>query len=472
MTETIQPFHRAGESRPIRQRRPRVLPLMLLHFALAGIALFLAAAGVLAYLYTLHFTYVDVGWDFRISGAGAIYDANVQLLFAAAVLLAGMSLVQLIAFRTLASGSAGALRAARGAALTLLLGFPLAYAVWGLKPDLPGVPVATAQTVVRVLAGIVALQAIFALAYTVYFALPGARRIIHRDLFAGQRVTVWTWALVVGLGVWLLALVAGGVTLALLTDVIELPVQDPVPGELVYTTTFEGSVDATEWDLYEGRDSAQFVDVERVLPEIGQHALRGQALVITHASPISQEAIFSALDRKFSDMDLRVTARVIDGPDDNQYGVVFRYRDQDNYYAFFISADGYYSLVKRENGALRDISTWGMSEAIVTGKAANHIRIVAKGDSFSFFVNGKPMPLCLAGENAFSMWNPLTGACETSDPITTYRDSDFPQGGIALAAGSSIDLSAPVVIAFDDLTIIGPAPDTFTVEPDESDSAS
>ncbi|MCC6799281.1 MAG: hypothetical protein IT325_04150, partial [Anaerolineae bacterium] len=66
MTETIQPFHRAGESRPVRQRRPRVLPLMLLHFAVAGIVLLLAAAGLLVYLYTLHFTYADIGWNLRI----------------------------------------------------------------------------------------------------------------------------------------------------------------------------------------------------------------------------------------------------------------------------------------------------------------------------------------------------------------------------------------------------------------------
>lgn len=471
MTETIQPFHRAGESRPVRQRRPRVLPLMLLHFAVAGIVLLLAAAGLLVYLYTLHFTYAGIGWNLRISGAGAIYGADVQLLFAAAVLLAGMSLLQLIAFRTLAAGSADALAAARVAALILLLGFPLAVVAWGLEPDLPGVPISTAQTAVRVLAALAAFQAALALAYSIYLALPGSRRVIHRDLFARRRVTAWTWIVTLGLGLWLLALVAGGVVLALLTGVIELPVQNPAPGELVYATTFEGSVDSTEWDLYEGRDSAQIIPVERALSGADQRALRGQALVITHASPIPQEVIFSALDRKFKDMDLRVTARMIDGPDDNQYGVVFRYRDQDNYYAFFISADGYYSLVKRENGTLRDISTWGTSDAIAAGQAANRIRILAKGDTFSFFVNGEPMPLCLAGGNAFSMWNPLTGACQTSELVTTYRDPDFTQGGVALAAGSSVDLSAPVVIAFDDLTLVGPAPDTFTVEPDEGTSA-
>lgn len=460
MSESIQPFHRAGESRSVRERRPRIVPLMLLHFGLAGGLLLLAAGGLLAYLYTLHFTYADIGWDLRISGASDIYDADVQMLFAGAVLLALMSLVQLVAFRTLAAGSAGALRSARAASLVLLLGLPLAYFAWRLELDLPGVPVSTAQTVVRVLAAIIALQAVVALIYAVILTLPGARRVIHRDLFAEGRRTIWGWAGAIAFGVWIALLIAGAIALAVLTDVIELPVDAPEPGALLYATAFESAIDAQEWDLYEGRDAAQIVEAAALADE-DVRGLQGQALVITHGSPISQEVIFSALDRTFTDMDLRVTAREISGPDDNQYGVVFRFHDHDNYYAFFISGDGYYSLVKRENGVLRDISTWGESSAIALGQETNAIRIVAQDDSFQFYVNGELMPLCLAGENAFSMWNPATGECATSDLVTVFRDADFSQGGIALAAGTSIDLSAPVVIAFDDLTITGPESDAL-----------
>jgi len=461
MNESIQPFHRTGESRSVRARRPRLVPLMLLHFGLAGVALLLAAGGLLVYLYTLHFTYVDIGPGLRISGAGEIYDRAVQLLFAGAVLLALMSLVQFAAFRTLAVGSAGALRAARTASLVLLLGIPLAYAAWNVELDLPGVPASSVKLVARVLAAIIALQAIFALIYTIILMLPGARRVVHRDLFTDEQPTRWTrvWTRVFAL--WIALLGAGAIALAVLTDVIELPVETPKPGELLYATSFEGTIDPQEWDLYEGRDSAQIGPVEAFLAEALRPEMRGQALIITHGSPISQEVIFSALDRKFTDMDLSVTAREVSGPDDNQYGVVFRFRDHNNYYAFFISGDGYYSLVKRENGVLRDISTWGESEAIAVGKAANTIRIVAQGDAFRFYVNGESMPLCLAGENAFSMWNPATGECATSSIVTVFRDADFGQGGIALAAGTSIDLSAPVVIAFDDLTITGPAPDAM-----------
>ena len=457
MTESIQPFHRAGgESRSVRARRPRIVPLMLLHFGLAGVALLIAAAALLAYLYTLHFTYLDIGWDLRVSGEADLYAADVQLLFAAAVVLGLMSLIQFGAFRTLAAGSAGALRAARAASVVLLLGFPLAYFAWQLELDLPGVPVDTAQLVTRVAAGLLALQAVIALIYAIVLTLPGSRRVIHRDLFGEGKRTPWAWARMIALGVWMALLIAGAIALAVLTDVIELPVGASEPGALLYATSFDEASDAQEWDLYEGRDAARIAPVEDLAPEGDARGLRGQALVITHGSPISQEAIFSALDRKFTDMDLTVTAHGISGPDDNQYGVVFRYQDNANYYAFFISGDGYYSLVKRENGALRDISAWNMSDAIETGQASNTIRIVARGDAFRFYVNGEPMSLCLAGENAYSMWNPATGECTTSEPVTVFRDADFKQGGVALAAGSSIDLSSPVVIAFDNLTISGP----------------
>ena len=61
--------------------------------------------------------------------------------------------------------------------------------------------------------------------------------------------------------------------------------------------------------------------------------------------------VWSALDRKFSDMDLRVIAQLMAGPvDQNQFGVIFRYRDAQNFYMFRITSDGYYLLAKVENG--------------------------------------------------------------------------------------------------------------------------
>ena len=132
MTESIQRFTALVENPVGTSAAPAYRPLMLLHFALAGGVLLLAALALLAYLYTLHFTYLDIGWDLRFSGGDDLYAADVQILFGAAVVLGLMSLIQFSAFRTLAAGSAGALRAARAASVVLLLGFPLAYVAWRL----------------------------------------------------------------------------------------------------------------------------------------------------------------------------------------------------------------------------------------------------------------------------------------------------------------------------------------------------
>ena len=65
--------------------------------------------------------------------------------------------------------------------------------------------------------------------------------------------------------------------------------------------------------------------------------------MIKHGSPGTDEVVWSTLDRKFNDVDLRVTVRLMDGPiDQNQYGVIFRYRDEENFYLFRITSDGYY----------------------------------------------------------------------------------------------------------------------------------
>ena len=211
--------------------------------------------------------------------------------------------------------------------------------------------------------------------------------------------------------------------------------------------------------MLSGGDLAALAEDRAVLPP------DDPLLVISYGSPITNENVFSALDRKFNDMDLRVTARQIAGPDDNQFGVVFRYKDLDNYYAFLISSDGYYSLVKRQGGAPEVISDWGATAVVRQGQVTNEIRIVALGDAFRFFINGEAMPLCLKGENALSMWDPSQpGQCYTGDLTYIYRDTDFAQGRIALTAGSSVDLSGDIVVGFDDLIIIGPDPDIITAD--------
>jgi hypothetical protein len=252
----------------------------------------------------------------------------------------------------------------------------------------------------------------------------------------------------------LVATLALGLGLAVATDwLYELPVPRPQPGELLYATSFDAFND--EWDLYPGRDSVQVEVPDGGEADVGSGLASDMALVIRYGSGVSEQVVWSVLDRKFSDFDLRVTARLLDGPvDQNQYCAAFRYRDERNLYIFCITADGYYSLAKVRGGVQEKVSDWGMTSAIRLGAMPNEIRVVGQGDEFRFFVNGESALLCLKGENLNSMWiGP--GVCVDGGTLTdVYRDGTFVQGRIALAAGT-IDGSA-VAVAFDDLLIVGP----------------
>ena len=89
-----------------------------------------------------------------------------------------------------------------------------------------------------------------------------------------------------------------------------------------------------------------------------------------------------------ADFQLDVDAQQIAGPDDNGYGVQFRYTDKNNSYRFRISGDGWVRFDKWVNGSVVVIRDWERSSLINQGNALNHITIVANGTLFTFYING------------------------------------------------------------------------------------
>jgi hypothetical protein len=258
-----------------------------------------------------------------------------------------------------------------------------------------------------------------------------------------------------------------GVVYLILTDVIELPVPDTEPNELLFITDFENYND--EWDLYGGRLVSEIIEEEN----------GNQRLVITVDSGINNDGSFSLLNRKFRDFDMRVTTTQLQSPENhnNRYGVLFRSRDLKNYYMFQISGDGYYQLIKVENGEADTVSTWISTtdtsdfDAVVyptlirPGElnfitnpldATNEIRIIAKGDKFWFYVNGQRLKLCQKGESRESTY--YAGECLSDELTDYYQDDHFKQGRIGLGVGySESEVETPISVAFDNLLIIGPS---------------
>jgi hypothetical protein len=86
---------------------------------------------------------------------------------------------------------------------------------------------------------------------------------------------------------------------------------------------------------------------------------------------------------------LEVDAAQVSGDNDNEYGLVFGYQDDDNFYQLAISGDGYAGFFVKERGKWDTISSFSPNSSINQGIAVNRLRLESLEGSFSFYVNGE-----------------------------------------------------------------------------------
>jgi hypothetical protein len=96
---------------------------------------------------------------------------------------------------------------------------------------------------------------------------------------------------------------------------------------------------------------------------------------------------FSNMNREIKDFILEVDASQDGGPDDNDFGIVFRYADPGNYSLLLISGDGFYGYCRKESAEWIAPVKWIRSDAIVTGNSTNHLKAVAKDNMVKFYAN-------------------------------------------------------------------------------------
>jgi len=87
------------------------------------------------------------------------------------------------------------------------------------------------------------------------------------------------------------------------------------------------------------------------------------------------------------DFSLEVDATQVGGEDDNEYGLICGYRDDDNYYELAISGDGFVGFFAKERGRWQTISAFRPSETINRGNAVNRLRLEVDKGSYEFYVN-------------------------------------------------------------------------------------
>ena len=154
-------------------------------------------------------------------------------------------------------------------------------------------------------------------------------------------------------------------------------------------------------------------------------------LTISTSSP--GEIWWTNPERNFTDAIVEVTTEQIAGPDDNAYGIICRYQDEENFYLFLISGDGYYAIGKYKSGQdrvtyLTEDGQFVKSEQINQGVAVNQIQASCVGNELALTVNGYP--------------------------LLTVIDSDFVTGDIGLALSAL--QQGTVEVEFDDLKVTAP----------------
>jgi len=132
----------------------------------------------------------------------------------------------------------------------------------------------------------------------------------------------------------------------------------------------------------------------------------------------------------FTDVQVEADATKIGGPDDNDFGLICRYQDTENFYAFLISSDGYYSIMKYSGGSSETLGADAMlsTDAVIQGDSTNHLRADCIGDSLTLYANG--------------------------ERLHAVTDSAFSSGDVGLIAGTFDEPGAD--IAFDDFVVLQP----------------
>lgn len=132
----------------------------------------------------------------------------------------------------------------------------------------------------------------------------------------------------------------------------------------------------------------------------------------------------------FTDVRIQVNATKIAGPDDDDFGIVCRSKDKNNFYFLIISSDGYFGIGKVQDGSqeLIGINEMPPSESIIQGRATNHLRADCVGNNLSLYVNGIQ--------------------------LATVKDSDFSSGDVGLVAGTFVIPGNNV--HFDNFTVLKP----------------
>jgi len=122
--------------------------------------------------------------------------------------------------------------------------------------------------------------------------------------------------------------------------------------------------------------------------EGGEASFDYEGMVIKVYSPNS--LFWTVNEGKYTDTKIDVDAVLLNGPSNDNFGVICRFVDNDNFYGFLVTHDGYYGIFKMLEGQMvlsGNRTNLDFSEAIRQGGIVNHITASCSGDILKLSAN-------------------------------------------------------------------------------------
>ncbi|MGC9400333.1 MAG: hypothetical protein ACP5HM_14520 [Anaerolineae bacterium] len=189
------------------------------------------------------------------------------------------------------------------------------------------------------------------------------------------------------------------------------PTTTPLPPDVLLSDDF--STNNGTWTLFNTPEGAAYIQQGELFLED-----RGQSV-----------GVYSQLVKgRWDNVVIGTRLRHVEGAQNNWMGVICRLQDEENYYLFAISADGYYLVLKTEDGLPTALVGPKPGDAVAPGLETNTLEAHCEGERLSLFVNG--------------------------EQLTSVEDTGFERGAIALFADGIA--GRQTTVAFDTLVIAKP----------------
>jgi hypothetical protein len=96
---------------------------------------------------------------------------------------------------------------------------------------------------------------------------------------------------------------------------------------------------------------------------------------------------YAWVDQTADDIAFEVLAMPVSGPEFNGYGVLVRAQDQENGYVFAVGSDGYYAVLRLDDGQETSLVDWEQFPHVRRGQTANLLRVTCSGTTCYFTIN-------------------------------------------------------------------------------------